>query len=150
MTHDPWKNAGLKVDEDLAAAAPLPSGGPTQGEHRFRPRTPFPCRALVCREADPAEALGVYCRDISQAGVALFAPRHALPLEQAELCLHDGRKLPVRVRHCKRIGPRCFLWGCDFETDAGGGPLAVYAEELDTIGLPQAGGCSATEGRIRG
>lgn len=91
-------------------------------ERRRRPR--FFCRSKAVLKAgiEKELVLGVYCRDISQEGVGLFAPRQLLPMEHARLYISPKTTLTVRVRNCKRLGDNCYVLGCDFDTDGESGP----------------------------
>jgi hypothetical protein len=57
-------------------------------------------------------------KDISRLGVGLFSPLPLLPKQVVVAELLGGKKLPLRVVRCKRIGPRCFECGTVFETPA--------------------------------
>ncbi|TWT73823.1 hypothetical protein Pla123a_37170 [Posidoniimonas polymericola] len=133
MTNDPWQSVVATVDMGAISSAATRPGASGGHDLRRRPRKEFPCRSQLTLDSRPGSLLGVSCRDISQTGVAVYSPCHALPLEQGVVTLHEGRTLRVRVRHCKRIGARCFLLGCDFEVDANGGPLAVFADTLSGV-----------------
>ncbi len=96
-------------------------------EQRGRRRYYFRKRAILQMNDDPTQSMGVYCRDISQQGIALLSPAPFLPLEQGLLTVSAARALDVRVRRCRRLAERCFLLGCDFAVEPQGGRLRPCA-----------------------
>lgn len=133
MSDDPWGGADLVVEIDERTRKSW-SAGVAGEDQRRRPRRQFACRATAALDGRAGQTLGVYCRDLSQTGVGLLAPSHALPLEQGRLQLKDQRELAFRVRHCRRLSAGCFLWGCDFDAEPDGGPLRGFGDALAACG----------------
>lgn len=86
-------------------------------EHRNWPRYYLRAPALLELDRRPGSILAVYCRDISQSGVAILSPYQAFPLQTGVLTLSAEKTLRVRVRRCRRMGDRCYVLGCDYEAD---------------------------------
>ncbi len=93
---------------------------------RRRRRYYYRRRGVLRSEGRPTESLGVYCRDLSQSGVAVLSPRPLLPMEQGRLTVSLDQTFELRVRYCRRLGESCYLLGCDFEVKADGGPLRKH------------------------
>jgi hypothetical protein len=76
-----------------------------------------PLRAPVILQAS-GRFYAAYGKDISRLGFGLYSPLPLLPKQAIVVELMGGKKLPVRVVRCKRVGPRCFECGTVFETPA--------------------------------
>lgn len=92
------------------------SDGPTpthydsrRAYHRFFLRR----RAILMHDG---ASLGVYTKDISRTGVAIFSPVQLLPKHTASLLLPGARQVEVEVRRCRRHEEGCYECGCVFKT----------------------------------
>lgn len=118
MLADLWKLADARAELPPGeAAAYFEKSGitpPCPDDRRARRRFYHRTTALLQMDCQPKTMLGVYGKDLSQMGVAILSPRQLLPLQTGRLTLSESRVLRIRVRRCRRLGPNCYIVGCDF------------------------------------